>query len=245
MQQIREEHKQFEINSDLLGKILRNQNSHTINLTEFENNTLIYVYALKQINTRYGMNYTIIGSISDELNEQTKLFQFWSNFNIYSQIKFDKFNKIDFGNILADGSISGLPVITLVRKYNFTSKSNHLPAYLQVYGINYDSQVDEMENIQALNKLDILLANINTKSCKEKVDEIVQANDIIHIIGYRSLNKSLIIKLRTNDELDVHYIIASYFFKEIVLNKIKDENQFSLVTRPYKLIPRRNLVEFI
>ena len=47
MQQIREEHRQHEINRDLVTNILKSQNSHTINLTEFENNTLIYVYALK------------------------------------------------------------------------------------------------------------------------------------------------------------------------------------------------------
>ena len=93
MQQIREEHRQLEINRDLLTNILKNQNSHTVNLTEFENHTLIYVYALKEINTRYGRNYTIIGSISDELNEEVKLFQFWSNSYINSQIKFDKFQK--------------------------------------------------------------------------------------------------------------------------------------------------------
>ena len=48
MQPIREEHKQLENNRDLLTNILKNQNSHTINLTELENNTLIYVYALKK-----------------------------------------------------------------------------------------------------------------------------------------------------------------------------------------------------
>ena len=63
MQQIRDEHKQLEINRDLLSNILKNQNSHTINLTELENGTLIYVYALKKINTCHGRNYTIIGSI--------------------------------------------------------------------------------------------------------------------------------------------------------------------------------------
>ena len=239
MQQIRDEHKQLEINRDLSGNILKNQKSHTINLTEFENNTLISVYALKQIKTRYGMNYTIIGSISDELHNEVKLFQFWSNSYINSQTKFDKFNKIDFGDTLAYGSISGYPIITLIKKNNFTSKSNHLSAYLQIYGINYDNQGDEMENTQALNKLQILLANINTKCCKEKIDEIVNTNDIVHIIGYRSLNKSLILKLRINDVLDDHYIIASYFLKEIVLNKIKDENQFSLVTGPYNTNPQK------
>ena len=78
-----------------------------------------------------------------------------------------------------------------------------------------------MENIQTLNKLEILLANINTKSCKEKVDEIVNTNDIIHIIRYRSLNKSLTTKLRINGELDDYFIIASYFLKKIIVNKIK------------------------
>ena len=63
MQQIRDEHRQLEINRDLLTNILKNQNSHTINLKECENNTLICVYALKLINTRYGRNYTIIGSL--------------------------------------------------------------------------------------------------------------------------------------------------------------------------------------
>ena len=239
MQQIRDEHKQLEINRDLLSNILKNKNSHTINLTELENGTLIYVYALKKINTCHGRNYTIIGSISDELDEQTKLFQFWSNSYINSQIKFDKFKQIDFGNILAYGSISGLPLLTLVKKYNFTSKNNNLSASLQIYGINYDIQEDGIENIHALNKLEILLANINTRSCKEKIDELVNTNDIIHIIGYRLLNKSLIIKLRINDATDDHYIIASYFLKEIVLNKIKDENHFSLVAGPCKTNPQK------
>ena len=239
MEKIREEHKQLEVNRDLLSNILKNQNSHTNNLTELENGTLIYVYALKKINTRYGSNYTIIGSISDELNEEVELFQFWSNSHINSQIKFDKFKKIDFGNIIAYGSISGYPILTLVKKYNFTSNSNHLSASLQIYGINYDIQEDEIENIQALNKLEILLANINTRSCKEKIDEIVNTNDILHIVGYRSLNKSLIIKLKINDATGDHYILASYFLKEIVLNKIKDENQFSLVAGPYKTNPQK------
>ena len=167
MEKIREEHKQLEINRDLLSNILKNQNSHTINLTELENGTPIYVYALRKINTRYGSNYRIIGSISEELNEEVKLFQFWSNSHINSQIKFDKFKNIDFGNIIAYGSISGYPILTLVKKYNFTSKSNHLSASIHIYGINYDIQEDEIENIQASNKLEVLLANINTKSCKE------------------------------------------------------------------------------
>ena len=232
MQQIREEHRHLEINRHILSNILKNQNSHTINLTELENKTLIYVCALKEINTRYGLNYTIIGSLSDELNEQTKLCHFWSSSNINSQIKFDKFNKVEFSNILAYGSIEGFPILTLIKKYTFTSKNNNLSASLQIYSINYDIQQDEIEIIQPLNKLEILLANINTKCCKNKIDEIVNTNDTILIIGYSSLNQSLIMKIRLNDVLDDHYIIASYFLKETVLNNIKDENQLDLITGP-------------
>ena len=73
MQQIKEEHKQLEINRNILTNKFINQNSHTINPREFKNNTLFYVHAPKQINTRYGLNYTKTASFSDELNEQTKL----------------------------------------------------------------------------------------------------------------------------------------------------------------------------
>ena len=201
MQRISEEHRQFEIIREILSKIIKNQNSNTNNLTEFENNTLIYVYALEQINTRYGLNYTNIRSLSDELNEQTKLFQFWSNSYINSQFKTDNFNKIEFNDILAYGFISGFPITTLIKKIIFISKSNHLSAFLQIYGLNYNTQEEGLEIIKALNKLEIFSAIFNTRSCKVKIDDIVIRNDIVHIIGYRTLNKSLNIKLTINDEL--------------------------------------------
>ena len=79
MQQIREEHKKLETKRDILTNILKKQNSCNIKLTEFENFILIYVDAIIQIITRNGLIYTKIGSLSYEINEQTKLFQFWSN----------------------------------------------------------------------------------------------------------------------------------------------------------------------
>ena len=45
MEKIREEHKQLEVNRDLLSNILKNQNSHTNNLTELENG-LLYMFML-------------------------------------------------------------------------------------------------------------------------------------------------------------------------------------------------------
>ena len=118
-------------------------------------------------------------------------------------LKFSSDNNIFINDIDFTQDFSGL--------FNKEKILLGIKASLQTYGINYDIQQDEIENIQALNKLEILLANIHSKSCKEKIDQIVNTNDKIHIIGYRSLNKGLIIKLGINDEIDDHYIIASYF----------------------------------
>ena len=48
MQNFRDDQRQLEINRHMLTNILKNQTSHTINLTELENNTSIYIYALKK-----------------------------------------------------------------------------------------------------------------------------------------------------------------------------------------------------
>ena len=95
---------------------MKNQNSQIINLTEFEKTTPTYVYALEQLKTLYGLNYTFIESLSDELNEQTKSFQFWSTSYQKSQIKFDRFNKQEFSFILAFESLSGYPETSPIRK---------------------------------------------------------------------------------------------------------------------------------
>ena len=148
--------------------MLKNQNSHTINLTEIEKKYSHLCYALKRINTGFALNYTIVGSVLDELKEQTKLFQFWSNSCINSQFKSDKFNKIEFYVIIAQGSISGYLILALFKKHNFTSKSNHLSGFFQKPGIKYNNQEEEMENVQAIKKLEILIINIITKSCHNK-----------------------------------------------------------------------------
>ena len=59
--------------------------------------------------------------------------------------------------------------------------------------------------MQAVNKLEFLLANINAKACNRNIGELVITNDILRIIGYRTLNKSLILKLGTNDDLSEYY----------------------------------------
>ena len=62
---IRAEHKRLEINRNMIYEMLRSQNFYQQKVTEILNNTKIYVYALKQINTKYGLNYIMIASLTD------------------------------------------------------------------------------------------------------------------------------------------------------------------------------------
>ena len=65
---------------DMITNRLKDQNFNTGNLTNFENNTLIYVSATKQIHTEYGRTHTTVSFLSDDLNFERELFHFRSNF---------------------------------------------------------------------------------------------------------------------------------------------------------------------
>ena len=167
------------------------------------------------------------------MNEDTELFQFWSNSYLNSQINFGKFNKIEFKNIIAYGSITGSPILTLIKKYNYTSQSNHECAHLTILGTIYN--LNETNIIaESNNKLENLLAHINIKNCKDKIDELVKENDVIHILGYRKLAKILILKIKINDNTQDYYISASPFLKEIALEKLSDDIIFTLIAGPFK-----------
>ena len=77
-----------------------------------------------------------MASISELSNEGTDLYHFWSKSYVNSQSRFHKFNKKEFKNISAHGSFAGCPILELIKKYSFTSKSNQLSAFRQTYGVN-------------------------------------------------------------------------------------------------------------
>ena len=67
----------------------------------------IFIYGFKHVNTDKIDNYVLIGCESDELYENDKLFNFWSNKFINNKIE-----KRDF-------QITGWPFMTLVKRNNF------------------------------------------------------------------------------------------------------------------------------
>ena len=70
-------------------------------------NKEVFIYSLKHVKRNKIDNYVLIGSESDELFENDKLFNFWSNKFINKEIE----NK--------DFKITGWPFMTLVKRNNF------------------------------------------------------------------------------------------------------------------------------
>ena len=67
----------------------------------------IFVYSFKHVNTDKVDNYILIGSESDELHENNKLFNIWSNKFINKEIENRNFK------------LTGHPLMTLVKKQLF------------------------------------------------------------------------------------------------------------------------------
>ena len=77
-----------------------------IKYEDISENKEIFIYGLKHVKTDKIDNYKLIGSESDELFENDKLFNFWSNKFINNEIE-----KKDF-------QITGWPFMTLVKRNN-------------------------------------------------------------------------------------------------------------------------------
>ena len=78
-----------------------------IEYEDFSENKEIFIYGFKHVKTDKIDNYILIGCESDELFENDKLFNFWSNKFINNEIE-----KRDF-------QITGWPFMTLVKRNNF------------------------------------------------------------------------------------------------------------------------------
>ena len=82
----------------------------TMTYTKYEDiseNKEIFIYGFKHVKTDKVNNYILIGSESDELYENDKLFNFWSNKFINKEIENRNFK------------LTGCPFMTLVKRNNF------------------------------------------------------------------------------------------------------------------------------
>ena len=83
------------------------------------------------------------------------------------------------------------------------------------------------------------------KICKKQIDGLVNGNDIIHVSVYTELAKSIVLKVIINKNVEDYFINATDSLEQSVFEKIKNENQFSLIAGLLKQHHSRNLLDFI
>lgn len=198
-------------------KILSFSRIYTNKLIDIDDNTNIYVYGFKETYAKYGKTYILICCLKDSIAENTDLKLYWATSNIQRSLQnlIDKnnFKQLDINGIVAYGSLTRTPLITLRKNGTYYNKSRNLCANISIS--KYTPNAHENININENDLLEQI--DVSAKKCR-KIDEVVKPGDIIKIIGYKTLKSSLLIRCIINNKTDNY--LATYWLKETLLERI-------------------------
>ena len=235
---------------DKLYKVLSNIRAYTYKFLDLKDGTEINVYGLKETRTRYGKTYLLAcsknvmydgdGNLIEYMVPQTILELYWCPSNIthyIDQILINKgFKQLDIRGITAYGSLTGIPIMQLIKEGSFTNTSKNLCAKVVVKGCKNN----ETEDITGYRDNIMQEIDANIKQCK-KIDEDVKLGDTIKIVGYKLLKSSLLIRCSVNNG-ELKDFVATYWIKEIILSKLKSKkiiNCVEAVVGPTKTTPQK------
>ena len=235
---------------DMLYKVLSNIRAYTHRFLDLKDGTEINVYGFKETRTRYGKTYLlacslnvmhdVYGNLIEYMVPQTILQLYWCPSNIAHYI--DKilankgFKQLDIKRITAYGSLTGIPIMQLIKEGSFTNASKNLCAKMVVK----ECKNNETEDITGYRDNIMQEVDANIKQCR-KIDESVKLGDIIKVTGYKLLKSSLLIRCSINGGDPKDYI-ATYWLKEIILDKLKYTkitNCIEAVVGPTKTSPQK------
>jgi hypothetical protein len=208
-------------------------------LIDVQNNVILYVFAFKEITTKFGSQRVLLCSNEKELTEKTVLSTYWATSVINSYI--DKF-KTKWKRIDSDiyGSISGVSIFKF-RKigYKFNATRNKYADIEIIAGRSNLSEKGEKENV-------IKWLDISSKQCT-KIDaliteEKIKQGDTITITGMRNFETMVLLSIESNNKS--YHVIANSWLKEVLKeykNKFKDDYGFEyLITN--SILPYFNCV---
>lgn len=235
---------------DKLYKVLSNIRAYTYKFLDLKDGTEINVYGLKETRTRYGKTYLLAcslnimedqdGNLIEYMVEQTILQLYWCPSNITHYI--DKiltnkgFKQLDIKGITAYGSLTGIPIMQLVKEGSFTNASKNLCAKVSIK----ECKNNKTEDITGYRENIMQEIAANIKQCN-KIDEDVKVGDTIKIVGYKILKSSLLIRCSINNG-ELKDYIATYWLKEVILDKLKALtviNCIESVVGPAKTTPQK------
>ena len=172
--------------------------------------------------------------------DQNILELYWCPVNIVHYI--DKiltnkgFKQLDIKGITTYGSLTGIPIMQLIKEGSFTNASRHICAKVVVK----ECKNNKTEDITGYRDNIMQKIDANIKQCK-KIDDDVKLGDTVKIVGYKLLKSSLLIRCSINSG-DLKNYIATYWLKEIILGKLKSTkitNCIEAIVGPTKTTPQK------
>ena len=239
--------KYMESNKRKIYTLLLSVRANTRKLIDLEDNTTLYIYAFKKINTTYGETLLLACSTDNTLKDNTELNLYWSVTNItkYLTNGINFYKQLDIHGITAYGGLTGLPILTVKKKGTYLSQTKKRCAAMEIVDkycnkTEDTSILDTRITTKARNLLDICPEYVGIKG-KNKLDTIVKEGDTVTILEYKEYKSSILVKARINEK-DPDYFTTSYWLQQIIKDRIKqkDPNIFTVLAGPDKSAPNRH-----
>lgn len=237
--------KYMEINKTKIYTLLSSVRANTRKLIDLEDNTILYIYAFKKLNTSYGETLLLACSTDNTLQENTELNLYWAVANItkYLTNGINFYKQLDIHGITAYGSLTGLPILTIKKNGTYLSQTKKRCAAMEIIEKRCNKTEDTSilnTTIKAKNLLDICPDYVGIKG-KNKLDSVVTEGDTVTILEYKEFKSSIVIKASINDR-DPDYYVTSYWLQQIIKERIKEENPhiFTVLAGPDKSSPNKH-----
>ena len=207
---------------------------------DLPNGTIIYVFAFREVNTKYGDSFLLACSGDEKISSASSIYIYWSPSNITAYINKvlsnGRFKQLDIKGLVVYGSVSGCSLFKLCKEGTFMNASKHLSANVKIINCTTNNK----ENVKVtVNDYLIKKIEANIKQCR-KIDEFAKTGDLVKVIGYKTLKASMIVRCTINDETEAKDYVASYWLKQVLINYLKNNTKhLNLIVGTFKTTPQK------
>jgi hypothetical protein len=200
----------------------------TKKFTDFQNKTEFSIFAVKNLETKYGDTNVLYFTTQPSLDFDTSLQSVWSTGYINEFIKKRNFQRLNVERCI--GTYTVEPIFVLRKVGEYYNASRNKCADVKILATKHG----EEEVIDKSNLLVELPASVKIKDCN-KLDDLVKEGETITVIAYRKSGKSLLIQIREKDG----YFITGYYLKELLAELGIDKPIVIALAGIFKTTPKK------
>jgi hypothetical protein len=199
------EHLEELRNKIAIGNRIENAiKDRTIKLTdkfmELEVGLIIYIYAFKYIDTKYGKSILMLYSKENVATATTEYRTIWSTSNIYKCLdaRKEQLKQMDTGIY---GTKEDKPILILKKNGSYFNQSRNKCASVEIVSFRKNVTEDTIEGIEELKDLQLKeISNCIKIKDVDYIDKLItKEGEVIEIIGKRIVGKGLILEIKYNN----------------------------------------------